>query len=303
MKIRSDPQRRISYERKKAIAGFLFITPWILGCVMFFIRPVISSAIYSFNDMEFVPGGIQYEPVGFEQYRYALFSDPDFVQQLAGSMGELLVNVPLIIFFSMFVAYLLNRKFRGSGFSKTVFFLPVIIATGVIIEIVTGSNVSQNMMSGGEASSSLFQVTVLQDILSQTGYSQDIVNFITRTVNNIFEVAWKSGIQILLFLAGYQAISPSVYEACQMEGATAWETFWKVTFPMVSPTLLLNVIYTLIDYFSDYSSPVIRSIYQLTTELNVSYSAAQSWIYFILIFIVVGIFYVLINRRVFYIVE
>lgn len=302
MKIR-DPQRRISYERKKAIAGFLFITPWILGCVMFFIRPVISSAIYSFNDMKFVPGGIQYELVGFEQYRYALFSDPDFVQQLAGSMGELLVNVPLIIFFSMFVAYLLNRKFRGSGFSKTVFFLPVIIATGVIIEIVTGSNVSQNMMSGGEASSSLFQVTVLQDILSQTGYSEDIVNFITGTVNNIFEVAWKSGIQILLFLAGYQAISPSVYEACQMEGATAWETFWKVTFPMVSPTLLLNVIYTLIDYFSDYSSPVIRSIYQLITELNVSYSAAQSWIYFILIFIVVGIFYVLINRRVFYIVE
>ena len=293
---------RRGYERRKAIAGFLFVAPWIIGVCTFFLRPVIQSFIYSFNDLSFETTGIEMTFVGWEHYRYAFRVDPNFVKTLASSLGTLFINVPLIIVFSMFVAYILSKNFRGNGLAKTIFFLPVIIANGVVISIINGTAVSSTMMSGG-GQSSMFQVTVLQDILSETGYSRQIVQVVTDILNNVYEIAWKSGIQILLFLSGYQSISPSIYEASKIEGATAWETFWKITFPMLSPTLLLNVIYTLVDYFSDYSSPVIKMIYNHSQNLEIPYSAAQSWAYFVLIFAVIGVFYAIINKRVFYIVE
>lgn len=293
-------RRKSGYEAKKARAGFLFVLPWLIGFIFLFARFMVQALIYSFSKVKI--SGPVFTFIGADNYKYAFTVDPNFVRMLTDSVVTMLYNVPLILMFSLFIAYILSQKFRGRTAARAIFFLPVIITTGVIINIMKGDTVAQQMLSG-KGNSMMFQATALQNILMESGYAPQVVNFMTNMMNNIFEVSWKSGIQILLFLAGLQSIPVALYEASDIEGATAWEKFWKVTFPMLTPIVLLNSIYTIIDSFSDYSNPIIRLIFKYSQELNIEYSATLSWIYFIVIFVVIGIIYRIINKRVFYIVD
>ena len=160
-----------------------------------------------------------------------------------------------------------------------------------------------NSILEGTRSSMLFQTSGLQNILMNMGVSQDLVNTLMGIVSNIFVLTWKSGLQILLFMAGLQTVSPSLYECAKIEGATGWETLWKVTFPMIGPMLVLNLVYTVIDNFTDYGNKVMQYIYNYGKALDFSYSAALSWIYFILVLAVVGIVYAFVNRRIAYTVD
>lgn len=295
-------RKRLSYEKRKSWIGFVFILPWVIGFVFLFARPMLNSLIYTFCKVKIQPSRLDKIFVGLENYKYVFTEDPVFIRLLVESIGKILYQVPLIIVFSLFIAVILNQEFRGRFLVRAVFFLPVIIASGVIMNILKGDALSANILSG-ERVSYLFQVTAFENMLLKAGLNEELVLLFTNLTNQIFELSWKSGIQILIFLAGLQTIPGTLYEASSMEGATAWETFWKVTFPMISPMIILNVIYSIIDNFNDYSNQVIRLINQHAKNLNMAYSATLSWLYFLIIFAIIGLVYAIVNKHVFYSVE
>lgn len=298
---------RLTYEKKKALAGYVFILPWIVGFTAFFAKPVIQSILFSLQDVKMAPGGFTASFVGFDNYHYMLFKDPLFVRQLYQSLENVLYEVPIIIMFSLFIAVILNQSFRGRTFMRAIFFLPVIVTSGVVIVLLKDQVFSNSFSLTSNVY--LFRTTGFQDILVQAGVHQTIVNYFTDVINRIFSLTWKSGVQILLFLAALKAISPSIYEASKMEGASGWDTFWKITLPMVSPVILLNIVYTIIDTFTEYGTEwtgntVMSAIYRTGfIDLLFGYSAAMAWMYFVLIGLLLAAVYLTIGRKVFYMAE
>lgn len=279
---------KLSYERKKQFMGWVFVLPWLIGLVYFFLIPAGYSIMNSFCRLEFAPGKMSFTFVGLEYYKQALFSNQYTIPTLVQSVVDLFYQVPLVIVFSMFVAIILNQKFTGRIFLRGIFFLPLITASGIVLSVMKGDVFAQTMISG-EADSALFKVTSIQDLLLSSGLPAEIVQYIFEFINNIFDLVWKSGIQILLFLSGLQTISGSLYEAAEVEGATAWEIFWKITLPMLSPIILLNFIYSIIDSFTDSASnTVMMNINNLSKALQFGESAALSWVYFLMVGVVIA---------------
>ncbi|MBR7132646.1 MAG: sugar ABC transporter permease [Clostridia bacterium] len=199
----------------------------------------------------------------------------------------------LVIAFSLFLALILSQEFHGRLFARAIFFLPVIVASGVVLGIINGDEFSQELMSG---QSSQMQLDLLQNILINTGLSEDTISTVVETVGNIFNITWRCGIQVLIFLSGIKSIPVSVKEAASVEGATAWEFFWKITFPMILPMVQLNMIFTIIDSFTDSSNAIISRIYSLNQAMDFSYSSTIAWTYFIVVFIIVILVYGILNR-------
>lgn len=290
-------KRKSSLASRNARIGFLFILPWIIGFAVLFLYPALQSLKYSFmnwdKDAILNLKGQSDAAFTLANYEYALTGDATYIRDVVSSLGTMVYEVPLITFFSMFIAGLLNQKFAGRTIARMLFFLPVIIASGGIISILQSGGMSTSI--GGEESIYMFKTTAMEDILVSTGISQDIINFLTTTVSKIFDITWKSGIQILLFLSGLQGVPSSYYEVSSMEGATAWEEFWKITFPLLSPTTLIAVVYTIVDSFTDYRNVVMTDIQTAYGALELGRSAAYSWIYFVII----GIIIFLVNKIIF----
>ncbi len=282
---------------RQARAGYWFILPWMVGALFLFLIPVVRSLIYSFCDVRPAVGSIDMRFVGFDNYVYVFRKSETFMPAMAEALKNMLYQVPIIAFFSMFIAQILNQKFIGKTLARILFFLPVIIASGVIIEILTKTGMSTSVSL--EASSNIFtfqEESVVLKILNQSGLSQSIINYLKQIVGNIFDITWKSGIQILLYLSALQGIPKSYYEVSSMEGATAWEEYWKITFPLLSPMTLVCVVYTIIDSFTYYQNEVMRLIDSCGfTTGDAGIGAAMSWIYFL----VIAIILVLIVRFVF----
>jgi ABC-type sugar transport system permease subunit len=293
---------KLSYTKKQAWAGRLFILPWFFGFCFIFCRSLITSFVYSFSKITVGDKGFNTTFVGFENYKYELTVDPNYVKTLVNTVISILYQVPLILIFSLIIACILNQKFRGRVVARAIFFLPVIIATGQIISIMRGDIYSQQL-TAGERSSTMFTVAGLQNILLDSGLSLTFANTIISSINSIFDVAWKSGIQILLFIAGLQTVPRSLYEVSEIEGATAWEAFWKITFPMISPILILNLIYTIIDNFTDYSNGVIKLASDLAKQMKFEYSATVTCIYFLVIVVILGVVSMITRKKIFYINE
>lgn len=275
---------KLTLEQKNGLVGYMFISIWLIGFIFFFALPALESFIYSFSNVKVSTSGMQTTFIGYTNFKDALFSDPDYLRQLIGSLKNMVYQVPIIAMFSMFIAIILNQKFKGRTFARVLFFLPVIIASGVCIEILKEAGMSTDI--NGADTIYLFKATALQDILAQAGINEAVVNYFTSLVNSIFDISWKSGIQILLFLAGLQTVPSSYYEVSSLEGASKWEEFWKITFPLLSPITLVCVIYTIIDSFTYYDNPIMQLIKKSMDALKYGYSAAESWLYFIVIFII-----------------
>ena len=291
---------RFSNERRRARNGFLFVLPWTLGMIGFFLIPMITSILYTFSTLSVKTGRMRF--VGWEHYLYAFQKDATFITLLPSSLGDMLRSVPLICIFSLFVAIILNQNFRGRTLARAVFFMPVIVATGLVIRIMNGDIFSQSIFSG-EKMSSMFTANAIEQILLQMKININVITKFVEIISDIFNLSWRSGIQILIFLAGLQTIPSSLREVSSIEGATAWEHFWKVTFPLISPIMLLNVVYTVISSFTDASNPVMKMIFDYAENLEFSYSATLAWIYFLIVFIITGIVFLIINRRVFYMAD
>lgn len=294
---------RMPYERRKAIYGYCFIAIWIIGAIWFFLVPLINTFWYSFNDASPETGNMKTDWVGMDNYIKAFTNDLMYSQKLVSVLGDTLLKTPLIMIFSIFVSVILNQKFHGRVFARAVFFLPVIIATGPVIEVINGNMDTGGYTGGSEQFSSLFEtdlVDQLLEFLGIYGISDTLTETISTVTSDIFNLVWNSGIQILIFLAALQNIPVSAKEAASMEGATAWEFFWKITIPYISPMILAALVYTVVDSFVDPSNEVMNYILQQQSTWQYGYMSAMAWVYFAIVGVALGIVSAIISKFVYY---
>ena len=306
-------KRSHSLERKMARGGYLFTLPFIIGFIVIYLPVVFESFLYSVTTIERINAGESYQLIwaGLANYREALFSDPNYVQILTAGLRQLVLDVPAILIFSLFIAVLLNQKMVGRAAFRAIFFVPVILSTGLIAQIDTSNTSLMSYMSDTEGigtnaakSTSVAEIVSAMDIeylFSNMKIGGGMAKYVSQILNNIYNIVNRSGVQMLIFLAGLQSISPAIYESCNVEGASAWETFWKITFPMISPMILVNFIYTIIDAFTSSTNSVMSYINQVYGEAGKdTLSVAMAWIYFAIVIVFVLLAAALMSAFVFY---
>jgi len=294
--------KKKSYEKRKELYGYGFVSLWIIGTVIFFLIPLVKSLIYSVSDVTIGEKNLATSFTGIENYYNALFSDRKYSSVLWSTLKETIWKTPLILIFSLFIAVLLNNKFRGRTFFRAVFFLPVIIASGPVYSIISGDMADTGNMNA-EQFSTLFSNNLLGELLQFLGIygiTENMNTYITLITDNIFSIVWSSGIQIIIFLAALQNIPVSAKEAAVIEGATSWDYFWKITFPYVSPFILANFIFTFIDAFTNPTNAVMKRIFEIRNDLNFGLSAAMSWIYFGVVLAVIGVVTLISRKWIYY---
>ena len=290
---------KISYERRKMVYGYGFLAIWIIGTIYFFIKPLIVSFIYSLNETSITLGAMQLKFIGIQNYIDTFTKDTDYVDALLAVLKDTLWKTPLIIIFSIFIAVILNQKFRGRTFARAVFFLPVIIATGPVMSTINGDMDSSGYAGGADQFSTMFETDMAGALLRFLGVyniSDSVTEVISLITSDIFNLVWNSGIQIIIFLAALQNIPFSAKEAAQIEGATGWEFFWKMTLPYISPMIIANLIYTIVDSFIDPANGVMALVLQQASAWNHGYSAAMAWAYFLIVILALPI----VNKFVYY---
>lgn len=287
---------KITNERRNSLTGFCFTIPWIVGFIYFFLIPFVKAIFYSFSSIKITKNGFDLSLVGWYNYNKVLFEDTQNIRMIITSVGDMIATVVVVVIFSLFISIILNQKFRGRGIVRAVFALPIIISSGVIIYLLKQNVLQQNM--DAETTTAIFQATDALKFLTEAGIPQKIVTFFEAIVNDIFDMVWNSGMQIILFLSALQTIPSSSYEAARVEGATAWESFWFVTFPMVGPFLLVNIIYTIIDSFTDTTNSVMMKISDWFTDIRYAEASALSMSYFLIIFIIVIAVFIFSNKKI-----
>lgn len=297
-------------QRRKAISGYLFISPFIIGFLAFMIKPLAQSFYMSLCRVDISVNGFGFVPMNtvapnynlFQNYIQAFTIDIEFNRKLVEEITRMSYNALAIIVFSFFTALLLNQKFRGRAFVRAVFFIPVIISSGVIVNIETSNTLLKSVAENIEGSLNNVSVTqVIQDVLITSGMGNKLFETIFKVVDGVYDVAIGSGIQIIIFLSGLQTISPSMYEAADIEGCTKWESLWKITFPMISPLLLVNWIYTVVDFCMRSDNEVMKKISDtMMTNMNYGFASAMAWSYFAIVIVIIGVTSLLISKGVYY---
>lgn len=289
-------------QKRKAISGYLFISPFIFGFLVFMLKPLLQSLWMSFCNVEL--GAANFNPIfaGIVNYTYAFTVDPEYNRLLVEEIARMMVYSLAIIVFSFFVALILNQKFKGRALVRAIFFLPVILSSGVILGLETDNQLMAALEQTIEQTTSNISITAtLEDILRTAGVGVRAFEKVFEIIDNIYDVAIASGIQIIIFLSGLQTISSSMYEAAEIEGCTKWESLWKITFPMISSLFLVNWIYTVIDFCMRSDNEVIEKIQDvMISQMKYGLASAMSWVYFVLILAFIGISSLIISRGVYY---
>ncbi len=286
----SAKKHKSKLKRKNSIAGAAFVSPWIVGFLVFTLYPLINGVVMSLNNVTIKPEGIIYTWAGDEFYDYALNVSTTFKLDLGSTAMMIGCSTPVVLVFSLIIAVLLNQHFPGRSFFRTVFFMPVIIMSGpVISSLLTGHTVDFT----DEGSQIYIFLSGLPSVFSKP---------CLFVLDNLVLILWFSGVQILIFLAGLQKISPSLYEAADIDGASSWEKFWKITLPHIAPLALVCAVYTVVD-ISNYSGNAVNNDIAdnlFNTSMMYSLSAAMSWIYFgvvLLILLAVYLVFMLLGRK------
>ena len=302
----SNRKLKLSMASRRAISGYMFIMPWLIGFICFYIICIVMTVRFSLSELNLQPtGGYTTTFVGLSNFIYAFRAHPTFKQVFVTSMGNMVIDVPLIIFFSLFMAIMLNRKFKGRGLVRAIFFLPVILGADAISEAMQRS---MSLMNGGLSSMSTemssavsggMSISYYMDIFSDLALPPQVLEYLVDAIARISDIISASGVQIIIFIAALQSIPGSLYEVSRIEGATAYETFWKVTFPMVMPHIITNTVYTIVFRFSE--SEVINLAYSTTFTLRnyglgAVFSLVSTMAVCLLLVVVVG----LIQKRAFY---
>ena len=316
-KVASAPKKRRakSLDKAKARSGWVFVAPFVIGFILIYLPIIIDSIKFSFSEIKTVinplggSSGYELIPVGFENYAKALFEDPDYVRTLISGIQQLVLEVPSIVIFSLFIAVLLNDKIAGRAAFRAILFVPVILSTGLIEAIDASNNLQEfmgvedsiDMGNGQSTAAQLSSAIDLEALFANMKVGTGLVEYVANAVDSISNIVNRSGVQILIFLAGIQSISPAIYESCRMDGATTWETFWKITFPMISPMILVNAVYTIIDAFTSESNSVMRLIDSVYGQPGGNVlSAAMSWMYFLVVILILALVCLIMSAFVFY---
>lgn len=286
--------KKMSLQKRRTLEGLMFVSPWILGALLFFLYPVFFSLRLSFSEIVSMKG-FQLGWVGLKNYKSMLFYNVIYIPRFLATMKQTLWDIPIILVFSLFIAILINQNIKARGFFRTAFFIPVLLGTGYVMQYLLEINMG-NVVSGG-VGDSLFT----DGILNVLGPS--ISSLVRDFMGRLTVALWKSGVQIILFLSGLQGIPNSIYEAAKCDGATAWESFWKITLPIISPIILLNFVYTMIESFTDTNNKLMYVILDRFAHARYDEGAAMGWFYFLFTFLLCGIALFIMNRLVYNIGE
>ncbi len=288
--------------KKRGRYGYFFIFPFLVGLLFYFIIPLIGAFRFSLSELKVNSTGYELSFVGAENFRHAFLVDTQFRKLLVSSVGNMCVNVPITVIFSFFLASLVSMEFKGRGAVRTILFLPIIISSGAVamltaddyMSIMINNSDKYTAANGGLAS-------VFVSTVSQMELSSGVVDFLVRSVERVYDITVMSAVPIVIFLAALQSVPDALYEAAFIEGATRWEVFWKIKFPMVSPHILVCLIYSIVDSFNSASNVVIADIKNVTyMKFNYGMGAAMSFSYMAIVLVILAIVYWAVSRKVFY---
>ena len=292
-----------SLQRRKSLCGYVFVLPFLIGLISIFAPMLFKTIQFSFSEIQMGENGYSTVSAGWKYYQQILFVDPQYVRQLLDSLSGLLTDTAVILIYALFMATLLSRDIRGRGVFRAIRFLPVIIATGIIdradsisAQVLSGSVIS----SAGDTSGGMFSSFDIEALILSLQLGDGFVEFIVGIINNMYSIITRSGVQLLIFLAGLQSISPAIYESATVEGATWWESFWKITFPMITPMLIVNTVYTVVDSFTAYNNTLMSRIFETISKGAYSLGSAMSLMYFVVLAVLLAIVIAVMNRMVFY---
>ncbi len=302
MKISLKP--RLTLSRKRAIWGFIFICPFIIGFIVFFLGPMIQSFAFALSELEIKPAGFDLHYVGLDNFRYALRVDPDYLRVFTETTLQILIELPAVIIFSFFAATLLNQEFRGRALARVIFFLPVILTAGIIYKFESGDIFHEMLGYVPDQADVISTSQSAMRLMLKLRMPEAFTQYIIAAVNRTPDIINASAIPILIFLSGLQGIPSSLYECAKIEGATGWETFWKITFPLISPLFLTNIVYIIVDSFTAPGNSLVELILSTAWGRGIyGVSVAMTWMYFGVIAVILVLVFAILSKRVIYMEE
>lgn len=273
-----------SLAKRDAIAGLLFITPWIIGALVFLAYPLVTSFRYALHNMRMTPLGMRFKYVGYGNFTEILFSQTDFTTEMISYLVSTIISVPIIVVFALIIAIMLNQNVKGKGFFRLIFFLPVIIVSGPILGML-------NQEGAGSLTS--IDTQAITAIL-ESSLPGALADPISDLFENMVTILWYSGVQILIFISALQKIDRAMYEAAKIDGGSGWECFWKITLPNIKPMILLNIVYTIVFISNNEQNSIIGliqdSMFSGTQEKGYGYASAMAWMYSVIVLLMVGLF-------------
>lgn len=288
--------------RRQQRNGWLFVLPWIVGFVIFFLKPLVQSLWFSFNDVTMGNSGMETAFVGLGNYKYLLIQDSSFLTNLWTVTLSMLQQVAICTVLSLFIAVVLVQKFRGRTLYRAIFFLPIIMTSGIVYSMV-GSVVGSAGLSGS-GNAYMYSSVSLTTLMLQGGIGKSVVDFLTRAIDSIFAMTTNCGVPILLYISGLQKIPESAYEAARIEGAGSWDIFWKITIPKIMPIIFLNIVYIIVDASTAYGSSSGGNVMMAAIQtmgfgktMKFGMSSAMAWMYFLVVALFLALAYLLIGKR------
>lgn len=278
-----------SLERKNQRYGYIFIAPWLAGFLIFVLYPLVQSFYFSLNNILLLPNKRLFVYTGLNNYRDVWLKDMYFIERLLGFIIETLLRTPVIVVFALIIAILINKNIKFKGFFRTIYFLPVIVASGPVIE---------ELNKQGATAVPMMNVGLIQNIIGQAlprWLSSPIVSLFSQ----IIMILWYSGVQILIFLAALQKVDPSLYEAAKIDGGSGWECFWKITLPTIKPMLFLNAIYTVVSLANSQQNEIINLIYSnmFNATRGYGFASAMAWMYAIIVTLILVIVFLFFREK------
>lgn len=297
-------RRMMTLSRKKARYGWLFVLPLCFGLIFQFGIPVLRSLQFAFSNVQVTETGMKPTLIGLSNFYTALMVNTTFREKAVQSLLTMLLNLPLITVFSFFAASILNQKFKGRFLVRTLFFLPLVLAAPALMNFDAGDALQSMMGASNNFKSSqsltgIESINLAQWLISSGVLPQRIAQYLASAADRIYDIIILSGVQILIFLAALQSIPPAMYEVAAMEGASAWESYWRITFPMTCPMMLTCMIFTIIDSFTGANNTTLDMIEETAfNQFNFGLSAAMSWIYTLLILLLLGLVVLMMGKVV-----
>ena len=278
--------------------GYMFVGHWVFGLIVFFLVPLISSIWYSFSDITISSSGVLTDFVWIKNFDQIISEDPNYLNNLRDALGSIFYSLPIIVSLSLILAVILNQEFLGRTVARAIFFLPVIIASSVVMVHMAGPHVNAPLFTVSSGDTDTYGSLIdFNAILSDLELPNQINDMLSDLLGNVFGLIWSCGVQTILFLAGLQSIQKSLYEVSKIEGANKWEDFWFITVPMLRHVMTLVIIYTMIELFTAVDSPVMSQAYTLMQEKQIyDKSSAMLWLYFLIVCAVMGLVLFLYNR-------
>lgn len=290
-KVRQPKVRLGKLEKREAKAGFLFVLPWIIGVLLFMLYPLCQSFYYMWFNIRITPLGTKFTYVGTGNFTQIWLENPEFPQQIVTYLWQTIVEVPIIVVFALMIAMMLNGKIKFKGFFRLIFFLPVIIVSGPVMNMLVGE---------GAATIPAMNVQSIVSALSSF-LPGDLAASIGEIFSNMIMILWYSGVQILIFLSALQKIDSALYEAAKIDGGSQWECFWKITLPTIKPMILLNAVYSVIFLSSNEQNSLINMIesamFSGTKEKGYGYASAMAWMYSVIVTLIVLLFFLLLGSK------